>query len=182
MDLGDLVIRSSVRLAMLCYAGVLLGCACGGHAPATTAASRWLWTIGCGLFWGHVLSAFAFYHHWSHEHAFLDTALKTRAAIGVEFGYGIYFNHLFALAWTADVAWSWLAAKSYAARPRWLMVSLHAILLFIAVNGLVVFKAGPVRWTSAAVLAGMAAVWCAMRWARGPRLAGRDPHDEAARS
>jgi hypothetical protein len=166
MEIGDLLIRSSVRLAMICYAAVLVGCVLGRHAPAATPGSRWLWTLGCLLFWGHVLSAFTFHHHWSHAHAFADVAAQTKAALGVEFGYGIYVNHLFALVWTGDVLWSWLGAQSYAARPRSVVVGVHAFLLFIAVNGLIVFKSGMIRWASVSVLVGIAGLWAAM-WAIG---------------
>jgi hypothetical protein len=183
MELGDLLIRSSVRLAMACYGCVLLGSALSWHAPATTSGSRALWTVGCTLFWVHVASAFEFYHHWSHEHAFLDTAEKTRAAIGVPFGYGIYVNHLFALVWTADVAWSWLNPRSFTARPKWLTLTLHGFMLFIVVNGLMVFKDGLLRWISAAVLAGILGAWIAMWLTRGVRTTAgfAETHDKAAR-
>jgi hypothetical protein len=180
MDFGDLLVRSSVRLAMLCYAGVLLGSILGRHAPATTSGSRWLWTLGCGLYWVHVLSAFAFYHHWSHAHAFADTAARTQAAIGFEFGYGIYVNHLFTLVWTADVMWSWLAPKRYAARPRWATIAILAFMLFIAVNGLMVFKEGPVRWASATVLAALVALWAALAAWRMLQPTSAPGPDEAA--
>ncbi len=183
MDLGDLLIRASVRLAMACYAGVLLGSALSRQAPATTSGSRWLWTMGCALFWTHVLSAFAFYHHWSHEHAFRDTAEKTQEALGMPFGYGIYVNHLFTLLWTADVAWSWLSPQSFAARPRWVTISIHAFMLFIAINGLLVFKEGMLRWVSTAVLVGLAGIALVQWLLHATRIASNSPQsrDEAVR-
>jgi hypothetical protein len=162
MEIGELLIRSSVRLAMICYAGVLVGSVLGRHAPGTTPASRRWWTLACVLYWGHVLSAFAFYHHWSHAHAFADVAAQTQAALGVEFGWGLYVNHLFTLVWTIDVVWSWVAEKSYASRPRWIVVAVHGFMLFIIVNGLVVFKSGLLRWISATVFAGILVFWAVL--------------------
>jgi hypothetical protein len=181
MELGDILIRSSIRLAMICYAAVLFGCALDGRAPATTPASRWLWTIGCVLYGGHVLSAFAFYHHWSHAHAFDDVAEQTKQTLGVEFGYGLYVNHLFTVVWTADVIWSWISPNSYAARPRSIVFAVQGFLLFIAVNGLVVFKAGTLRWVSLGVLVCIAGIWTT-RWVRTGRTSLSQSGDEAARS
>ena len=170
MDTGELIIRWTVRLAVICYAAVLLLAMWQKRAPATTSLSRWIWTAGCLLFVGHVLSAFAFYHHWSHQHAFDDTREKTVAAIGVAFGWGIYVNHLFTLVWIADVAWSWLAAESYRRRPLVIVFGLHAFMLFIAVNGLMVFKDGAIRWISAAVLLLLVGVGIGtLTWRRGQR-------------
>jgi len=159
MQDGELLIRWTVRLAMCCYGAVLIAAILSRRAPATTNASRWLWTLGCALFAGHVLSAFAFYHDWSHRHAFEDTAAKTEAAIGLAFGWGIYVNHLFLLAWIGDAAWSWAASDEYRRRPIWMVAALHAFLLFVAANGLMVFKSGPIRWTSVAAALGLAGLW-----------------------
>ena len=163
---GELLIRWTIRLAMLCFAVVLGGAVISRRPPASTILSRWTWTVGCGLFLAHVISAFEFYHGWSHAHAFQDTAEKTAAAIGWRFGGGIYVNHLFALVWTADVLWSWLAPNSYRRRPAWATAMLIGFMLFIAVNGLIVFKSGAVRWVSITALCTLLALWGAMLWVR----------------
>jgi hypothetical protein len=163
---GDFLIRWSIRLAMLCYLAVLAQAIASRRAPATSTRSRWVWTLGCALFLGHVASAFHYYHHWSHAHAFADTAERTRSALGWQFGWGIYFNHLFALVWAGDVGWSWLSPRSFAARPRWVTITIHSFLLFIAINGLMVFKDGPVRWISLAAVLGLAVWWLARFRAR----------------
>ena len=159
MDAGELTIRWTVRLALACYAVVLLLAIVHGERPATSRLSRWLWTIGCLLFVGHVLSAFAFYHHWSHQHAFDDTKAKTEAAIGLAFGWGIYVKHLFTLLWMGDVVWSWADVDSYRRRPWPWVVGLHAFMLFIAINGLMIFKDGLIRWVSLTLLLLLLAAW-----------------------
>ncbi|MCA9266957.1 MAG: hypothetical protein KDA41_00725, partial [Planctomycetales bacterium] len=184
MEYGELLIRWTIRLSMGLFAAALAEALWRGRLPGAAGVSRWLWTLGCGLFLAHVAAAFHFYHGWSHAHAVADTAAKTRAAIGWEFGGGVYVNHLFALAWTIDVAWSWLAQASHRARPRWLAAGLHCFLLFIAVNGLIVFKGGAVRWVSVAVatLLILVGAWRLAR-RRAPRRAAASSlrtHDEPA--
>lgn len=175
MDTGDLLIRWTVRLAMGCYLAVLVAAILNRTAPATTRGSRWIWTIGGVLFWGHVIAAFHFYHHWNHAHAFADTAEKTAAALGWRFGWGIYVNHLFALVWAADAAASWLRAEAYRRRPVWLTAAVHGFLIFIAVNGLVVFKDGLIRWTSVAVCLGVVVLWAFASRARIITVFRTDP-------
>lgn len=156
---GEMLIRWTIRLAMACYAAVLAGAILSRRPPATSTRMRYVWTAGCVLFGAHMLAAFAFYHHWSHAHAYLDTAEKTAAALGWRFGGGIYFNHLFAIVWVVDVLWSWVAAANYRRRPAWVTAAVHGFLLFIALNGLVVFKGGAVRWVSLAVGAALLGLW-----------------------
>ena len=42
---------------------------------------------------------------------------------------------------------------------RVLVLAVHGFMLFIIVNGLVVFKSGLLRWISAAVFGGLLALW-----------------------
>ena len=113
--------------------------------------SRWIWSVGCLLFFAHVACAFHFVHDWSHMDAFADTAQVTDELIGWSFGGGLYFNYLFAVVWLSDAAWWWISGKSYLARPRGVSVGVHGFMFFMAVNGAVVFVTGPVRWVGAAV-------------------------------
>ena len=169
MEIGELIIRWTVRLAVVSYAVVLMLAIVRREAPACSRISRWIWMMGCVLFLAHVVSAFAFYHDWSHQHAFDDTQAKTEAAIGLAFGWGIYVNHFFALLWLGDVSWSWLSAESYRNRPWQVTAAIHAFMLFIAINGLMVFKDGVIRWTSLTVLLLLLGAWIGtLTWRRNP--------------
>src|SRR5262249_20786946 len=99
---GSLFIAWTIRAALVCYVAYL-----GGWLTLRDArwlnASRWIWTIGCGLFLAHVAGAFHFVHHWSHAAAWQDTAEQTEKLIGVSFGDGIYFSYLFLVTWVLDV-------------------------------------------------------------------------------
>ncbi|HUE71373.1 MAG TPA: hypothetical protein VMP01_10855 [Pirellulaceae bacterium] len=171
--LGTLLTIWTIRLSLAAYAlwlGMLL--VPSGKLPpgSRLLASRWLYTLACGLFLAHVVCAFQFYHHWSHQSALDDTARQTDEMLGFAFGEGIYFSYLFTLLWVADVAWLWLWPQH---RPAWLTAVVQLYLAFIALNGAIVFEAGITRWVGipvAAVLVGLA-VW---RFAN-PQSAIRNP-------
>ncbi|HEX5103226.1 MAG TPA: hypothetical protein VFV87_05415 [Pirellulaceae bacterium] len=165
--LGHLLTSWTIRLALALYVAWLAGWLVAS-GPRWAAASRWIWTLACGLFLVHVACAFHFYHHWSHAAAWQDTADETQALLGVAFGDGIYFSYAFMVLWVLDVAWLWLVSPVWTPWPRLLV---HAFLLFIAFNGAIVFEAGPTRWfglAACAVLAGLA-VRRAYNWQRSIR-------------
>ena len=139
--LGELLTRWTIRLALACYvyclASFLLGK--GQSDPKRGNIVRIVWTLGCGLFVAHVIAAFGFYHHFSHQAAYDDTAQQTQEILGFAFGGGIYFSYLFLGLWVADAAWRWLSPAS---RPAWLDWPLHFYMFFIAFNGAIVFEGG----------------------------------------
>jgi hypothetical protein len=131
-------------------------------APSHRGEARALWTAGCLAFLAHVVAAFAFFHGWSHAHAYRETARQTRDSFSIDWGGGLYLNYLFTLAWALDAAYWWGAGPdAYDRRPRWIGVTLHAFFAFMAFNGAVVFAHGATRWvavTIAALLALLALV------------------------
>jgi hypothetical protein len=166
--LGPLLTSWTIRLALLFYAAVLGAEIASPRLVRRWGGFRWFWTIGCALFLAHVACAFHFYHHWSPAEAYENTALRTGQMLGVEFGAGIYFSYFFAVLWTADAAWWWIARQSYVTRPWWVSTSIHAYLFFIAFNGAVVFEAGPTRWFASAGVLGLLLLLLA-------RILGRSP-------
>jgi hypothetical protein len=159
MDAGELLTRWTVRLALACYAGVLTLRLLPRYTTRRQAAARWLWTAGCLLYLAHVASAFQFFHGWSHEAAYRETARRTAESFGLAWGGGLYFNYLFTAVWVADVLCWWRGLAWYAARPRWLDRALHGFLAFMAFNGAVVFATGWVRWAGVAVCLVLGALW-----------------------
>jgi hypothetical protein len=172
--LGVLLTKWTIRLALVCYVAYLAGWLARWNTRRPRAA-RAVWTLGCVLFDVHVVCAFHFFHHWSHLAAWRNTAERTERLLGVAVGDGIYFSYLFLMLWILDVLWLWwpswtagLAAPgsrenragAYATgvpipgakpveAPAW-RVGVHVFLLFIAVNGAIVFEAGPTRWVGLA--------------------------------
>ena len=170
---GELLTRWTIRLALACYvfclaAALLRHVARSGRMNDVV---RFVWTLGCGLFIAHVIAAFGYYHHFSHQAAYDDTAKQTEELLGFSFGGGIYFSYLFLAMWVADVAWRWINPVS---RPAWLDWPLHAYMFFIAFNGAIVFEGGVSRWAgvmACLVLAGIV-VW---RLLPTPSPLGRGP-------
>jgi hypothetical protein len=140
---GELLTRGTIWISLVAYT---IGCVVFVAADL----DRWVrlaWTIGCAALLAHFAFAFQFYHAWSHESAFVDTARQTREFIGVNSGGGIFVNYAVAALWFGDVVWWWVAGlRSYRRRPWWLTLLWHGFLVFIIFNATVVFKHGWVRW------------------------------------
>ena len=154
MDRGELLTRLTVWLALCGYA---LGAAL--LLLAQRSRARWAWTFGCVCFLAHVVSAFTFYHGWSHAAAYRETVRQTAELTGVRWGGGIFLNYFFAAAWLADVLWWWLAPAGFARRSARLTAAWQAFFFFMVFNGTVVFGKGPVRWLGAVICAGLSALW-----------------------
>jgi hypothetical protein len=161
-DHGELLTRNTIRLALAWYFAALLLMMRLNRADwrAATAAgriARWCWTWGIACFLIHVGMAFQYYHHWSHADAFE----RTRQISGL--GEGIYFSYLFAVVWTADAIWWWLAPVRYAERSVWIDRLLHGFMLFMVFNGMIVFESGPIRWAGALMFSVLAIAWRLLR-------------------
>jgi hypothetical protein len=180
-DVGDLLTRNTVRLSLVWYAAAVClmlfltptDWAAGTVGSGTTRTSsaraevaRWCWTWGLICFLVHLAMAFHYFHHWSHAHAFERTRQVARV------GEGIYVSYLFTVLWGADVAYWWLRPERYASRSPWIDRSLHAFMLFIVLNGTVVFESGPIRWAGLLGLAVLAVAWWVARGGRRSRRTG----------
>src|SRR5688572_8202567 len=109
MSPGELLTKLSVWLALVAYT---IGTACWLEARGRRAgltAARWAWTVGCAFFLVHVACAFSYFHHWSHDAAYRETARQTAELTGRHWGGGIYINYVFAAAWVAVVLRTWLS-------------------------------------------------------------------------
>ncbi len=175
MPPGELLTRWSIRLALVCYVAALAAQLLSNNRHSVVARSpdratvlnarrkllreaRLAYTAGCALLWAHLAAAFHFYHRWSHTLAFEDTARQTKELLRWPVGEGVYVNYIFAAVWTADAAYWWLAGlQRYSARPRWIGLTVHAFLLFIAANATITFRTGPVRWIATVMIAALRA-------------------------
>jgi hypothetical protein len=147
---GILVTLWTVRIAMAHYA-----IAAAAWLLRRSELARGAWTAGLVFFLAHVAAAFQFVHHWSHDAARIETARQAREMAGVDSGFGLWMNYAFAALWLGDVAWMWASPESHAKRARLAGYLLHAFLLFVAINGAIVFAHGGMRSTSIAGLAGL---------------------------
>jgi hypothetical protein len=159
MPAEELLTRWTIRVALLLYAAGLASLLLAKRRTTYLRETRLAWTTGCVFLWLHLAAAFHFYHGWSHGAAYEATARDTQAVLGWPFGTGVFFNYLFAAAWTADV-WCWWrrgfeAPLGRSRRPRWI---LHGFLIIMVFNATVVFGDGGVRWVAAAMFLALAVI------------------------
>ena len=138
-------IAITIQIALIGYAITVCLLLAGNRGKLPNRWLRMIWTMACLSFIAHVLAAFHFAYHWSHEEAVRTTARQTEELLGQAFGQGLYFNYLFLTLWIADVIYWWWNSEKYRIRSRWITLPLHGYLFFIAFNGAVIFKSGGIR-------------------------------------
>ncbi|MCZ6793274.1 MAG: hypothetical protein O7J95_06635 [Planctomycetota bacterium] len=151
---ADFLIRLTAVLALALYALSRRGGVTRHHAATSR---RTLSTAGFLVFLAHVGCAFHFYHGWSHDSAYRETAQRTAEVLGVAWGGGLYFNYAFTLGWALDTLWWWLAPERYHRNAHSWRVAWGVYFAFLAIQSTVVFGTDWVRWIGA----GAAAVWLA---------------------
>lgn len=164
MSSGEFLTRSTIWISILSYA---IGAIVFAMARGRASFDRWArlaWTTGCTALIVHFICAFNFYHAWSHESAYADTARQTAEVIRVNWGGGLFINYAVALLWIADVSWWWIAGLgSYRRRPWVLTLIWHSFLIFIIFNATVVFKDGLTRWVGLLVCVSLVLSWVLIR-------------------
>ena len=172
MNSGDILTRSTVWISIVAYAA---GCVVFAIARGRADLDRWVrgaWTTGCAALLAHFISAFHFFHAWSHASAYSDTARQTAAVFGINWGGGLFINYAVASLWLADVTWWWFAGvNSYRRRPWLLTLLWHSFLIFIIFNATVVFKDGPTRWIGLLLCLILCLSWLAISRARSLSIA-----------
>ncbi len=160
---GELLTRGTIWISIAAYA---VGCVVFAAAWPRSDRDRWVrlaWTIGCAALLAHFAVAFHFYHSWSHESAFVDTARQTAEVFKVNWGGGLFINYAVAMLWFVDVVWWWVAGLSSYRRRPWLLTLLwHGFLVFIIFNATVVFKDGLARWAGLVVCVCVCLSWLAV--------------------
>lgn len=171
----NLLVTTTVHLALLAYVVGLLAACVGRHHRPWQATARLVWTVGCGLFLVHVAAAFHFHYGWSHAIALRETARQTAELTGVASGAGLYLNYLYTVLWVADAAFWWRGLERYRSRPVAVDGALHGFFLFIGFNATVVFEEGWVRWGAVASLVAVIAVLAVARLRGGRSTEPRRP-------
>ncbi len=85
------------------------------------------------------------FHHGSQAAALKSTAAQTEQLLGFRFGAGLYINYLFVVVWLGDAAFRLFGSSRYVSLPSWYRPMLIGFLVFIAINGAIVFQSGWIR-------------------------------------
>ena len=156
MEIGDALLWGTIWLSLLAWVAAEWA-RCASHG--TKVAGRSPWTVGALAALGHSAAAFHVHYGWSHGAALSETARQTAAVTGLDWGGGLYINYLFLALWTADAGWWWLRPVTFDRRPKALDRAVRAFLLFMFVNGAVVFAKGPIRAVGTAAVLAVLAAW-----------------------
>ena len=140
MEASLWAIRISMILMVVVLAAEMRG------AKSTSLAIALPWFSGALLALAHSIGAMMTFHHGSQLAAFESTAKQTEQLLGLRFGAGLYVNYLFVIVWLADAAIRLLLPKCYPGFPNWYRYVVTGFLVFIAINGAIVFQAGWTRY------------------------------------
>ena len=160
MSKGEFFTRMTIWISLCGYAlggGINL---LAKQSDRWQSRARWAWTIACLALIVHVACAFHFYHHWSHDSAYLETARQTAEVTGSNWGGGLFINYIFLTCWVLDIVWQWRGLAIYRRRPLIITIIWQSILIFMVFNATVVFKTGLLRWLGLTLCLGLALLWC----------------------
>jgi hypothetical protein len=160
MSGGQILTAATIWIAIIAYGTGSAIFALSENRPRWHSLARLVWTIACLALLAHIASAFHFFHQWSHDAAYRDTARQTEEMFGFNSGVGIYFNYALLTLWILDVCWWWIKGlEAYRRRPWLLVAAWHTFLIFMFFNATVVFGRGLVRWLGLCVCLALLVVW-----------------------
>ncbi len=164
MNLGEFLTRGTIWVSIMGYViGSVIFAYPSRRSERLDSATRAIWTIACASLIAHFVSAFQFYHGWSHAAAYEDTARQTRELFGLNWGGGVFINYALLIVWMIDIAWWWRSGlDSYRKRPLPLLVAWHGFLIFIIFNATLVFGDGMVRWMGLVICLMLMLAWVRM--------------------
>lgn len=134
----------AIRFALLAMFIVFVAEANGKKRTNRSLAVIWL--FGASLSLCHGMGTIATFHNGSQSIAWESTAQQTEALIGLRIGAGLFVNYAFILIWLIDSGVCLLAPKSYDRLPKAICRTINGFLIFIAINGAIVFQPGWTRW------------------------------------
>ncbi len=119
--IGEFLTRGTIWVSIV---GYVVGSVIFALSLATRSRARWdaaarvVWSVACASLIAHFISAFQFYHGWSHAAAYRDTARQTEDVFGFNWGGGLFINYALLFAWILDIVCWWRnGLDSYRKRP-----------------------------------------------------------------
>ena len=162
--------QSPSPLVVLTIWTALLLYTAGEYGRTRRPAAAWVrrvWLLGAAAYLAHVAAAFSVHHGWSHAAAYVYTASRTEALLGLPWGGGLWVNYAFTVLWVGEALWWGTMPGSYAQRAQAWTPTVRGAFLFMIVNGAVVFVDGTGRWLGVAIVAALIAIWRADGRANG---------------
>jgi len=164
MSSGELLTKATIWITIVAYAAGTITFTLSRSRAKWDSTARLFWSVACASLLAHVASAFYFYHAWSHQAAYRDTARQTAEVVGLNWGGGLYVNYALLILWTLDVMWWWWAGlEAYRSRSRIISVLWHGFLIFIIFNATVVFAHGYARWAGLLICVSVCLTWLLTR-------------------
>src|SRR5262245_2922425 len=158
MNRGELLVRPTIWITLIGYAIDAAHILTRGRWKMESVAKT-AWTLGCLALLVHVALAFHYYHGWSQDSAYRETARQTAEVFRINWGGGLYINYALIIAWVIDVIWWLVWPGAYRSRPQIITTIWNGFLIFIFFNATVVFGSGLVRWIGLVACAGLLLLW-----------------------
>lgn len=171
MSKSEFLTRFSIWVTLAGYTVGVALIALSRKRPRLSSSARWAWTLACVSLLLHVIFAYHYYHQWSQDSAYSETARQTKEVVGLDWGGGLYFNYALIAGWVLDVAWWWRGLDYHRNRPVLLTVIWHGFLMFMIFNATVVFETGTLRIVGIIVFI----VLCILLWHSGASRTQSNP-------
>lgn len=157
---GEILTRVTIWIMIVAFAVGFAAFALSRNRHNWDSAARLAWTAACAALLAHIAFAFHFYHAWSHDAAYRETARQTENVTGLNWGAGLYINYAVIIGLVLETIWWWVVGLEAYRHRRWpLIAAWHGFLIFIIFNATVVFKTGLVRQAGLVVSLGLCLVW-----------------------
>ena len=162
MSKGELLTRITIWITLAGYflgAGLIAVSLRRPDLDRYLRLARWVWTVACLSLLVHVAFAYHFYHQWSQDSVYRETARQTAEVTGINWGGGVYFNYVLMIGWIIDVAWWWRGLERYRNRSTFVTLLWHSFLLVMVFNAMAVFKTGTLRFIGTVLSLTLFTLW-----------------------
>ncbi len=141
---GEFLTRLTIQAAMCAWT---LGIVSKGRV------SKWAWSTAIVIYLVHIFFAFEVHYGWSQKVALEETARQTYQLTGWNNGIGLWVNYAFTAFLACDLWNQW------SGHPERLRNTRNGIVLFMILNGAVIFGTGLSRQLGIVLLGVVTLVW-----------------------
>ena len=99
MRSGEFLTRGTIWISILAYTVGYVTFAISRGKSTLDSLTRLAWTIAVVALIAHYIFAFQFYHGWSHDSAYIETARQTAEVFRMNWGGGLFINYALLVLW-----------------------------------------------------------------------------------